>query len=206
MDMEDEERSILLALSDNQMQDVARFCNRYPSIDLAYEVQNKDSIYRWGIVLNSCGSSLSPMVGTLDSMHSVLIEGVLLISAVQLLHTFLFMYKCSYMYMGNIQQVPWLDGCPYFGCPLNGDVPLLMVFRFMSHVHDMNKYIHWLWSFKLWPLNFVIAVCSGSQVVVVVKLEREDEEEGSPHVIAPFFPQVSTSNFTNLALELYIES
>ena len=26
--------------------------------------------------------------------------------------------------------------------------------------------------------------------MVVVKLEREDEEEGSPHVIAPFFPQV----------------
>ena len=46
MDMEDEERTILLALSENQMQDVARFCNRYPSIDLAYEVQNKDSIYR----------------------------------------------------------------------------------------------------------------------------------------------------------------
>ena len=33
-------------------------------------------------------------------------------------------------------------------------------------------------------------ICSGSQVVIVVKLEREDEEEGSPHVIAPFFPQV----------------
>ena len=36
----------------------------------------------------------------------------------------------------------------------------------------------------------LMIVCSGSQVVVVVKLEREDEEEGSPHVIAPFFPQV----------------
>ncbi|MCG8626876.1 MAG: hypothetical protein MJE68_33350 [Proteobacteria bacterium] len=46
MDMEDEERNVLLGLSENQMQDVARFCNRYPSIDLAYEVQNKDSIYR----------------------------------------------------------------------------------------------------------------------------------------------------------------
>ena len=34
---------------------------------------------------------------------------------------------------------------------------------------------------------------SGDQVVVAVKLEREDEEEVSPHVIAPFFPQVSTS-------------
>ncbi len=26
-----------------------------------------------------------------------------------------------------------------------------------------------------------------------VKLEREDEEDLSPHVIAPFFPQVSIS-------------
>ena len=26
--------------------------------------------------------------------------------------------------------------------------------------------------------------------MVTVKLEREDEEEVSPHVIAPFFPQV----------------
>lgn len=46
MDMDDEERNVLLGLSENQMQDVARFCNRYPSIDLAYEVMNKDSIYR----------------------------------------------------------------------------------------------------------------------------------------------------------------
>ena len=28
--------------------------------------------------------------------------------------------------------------------------------------------------------------------MVTVKLEREDEEEVSPHVIAPFFPQVGT--------------
>jgi hypothetical protein len=38
--------------------------------------------------------------------------------------------------------------------------------------------------------NILSIICSGSQVVIVVKLEREDEEEGSPHVIAPFFPQV----------------
>ena len=31
---------------------------------------------------------------------------------------------------------------------------------------------------------------SKSPVVVQVKLEREDEEEVSPHVVAPFFPQV----------------
>ena len=46
MDMDDAERNVLLGLSDNQMQDVARFCNRYPSIDLAYEVQNKNNVYR----------------------------------------------------------------------------------------------------------------------------------------------------------------
>ena len=32
--------------------------------------------------------------------------------------------------------------------------------------------------------------CSGDQVVVSVQLEREDEEEVSPFVMAPFFPQV----------------
>jgi pre-mRNA-splicing helicase BRR2 len=32
-------------------------------------------------------------------------------------------------------------------------------------------------------------IVSGEQVVVVVKLEREDEEETLPQVIAPFFPQ-----------------
>lgn len=45
MDMEDEDRSTLLKLSDAQMQDVARFCNRYPNIELTYDVVNKDSIY-----------------------------------------------------------------------------------------------------------------------------------------------------------------
>jgi pre-mRNA-splicing helicase BRR2 len=75
MDMEDDARNSLLQFSDVQMQDVARFCNRYPNIDLTYEVQDKDNIV------------------------------------------------------------------------------------------------------------------SGEQVVVVVKLEREDEEETLPQVIAPFFPQ-----------------
>ncbi len=45
MDMEDEDRNTLLNLSDAQMQDVARFCNRYPNIELTYEILNKDSIY-----------------------------------------------------------------------------------------------------------------------------------------------------------------
>lgn len=46
MEMEDEERNALLQLSDGQMADVARFCNRYPNIELSYEVVDKDSIRR----------------------------------------------------------------------------------------------------------------------------------------------------------------
>lgn len=45
MDMEDEDRNALLQLTDAQMQDVARFCNRYPNIDLSYEVQDKHNLY-----------------------------------------------------------------------------------------------------------------------------------------------------------------
>lgn len=44
MEMEDEERNALLQLTEAQMADVARFCNRYPNIELTYEVQDKDSI------------------------------------------------------------------------------------------------------------------------------------------------------------------
>ena len=46
MDMEDAERSALLELSDSQMQDVARFCNRYPNIELSYEVVGEEAIHR----------------------------------------------------------------------------------------------------------------------------------------------------------------
>uniref|UniRef100_A0A8B9LIR2 U5 small nuclear ribonucleoprotein 200 kDa helicase n=1 Tax=Astyanax mexicanus TaxID=7994 RepID=A0A8B9LIR2_ASTMX len=50
MEMEDEERTALLQLSDVQMADVARFCNRYPNIELSYEVADKDYIKRYGVV------------------------------------------------------------------------------------------------------------------------------------------------------------
>lgn len=46
MEMEDEDRSGLLQLTDAQMADVARFCNRYPNIELAYEVVERDNIKR----------------------------------------------------------------------------------------------------------------------------------------------------------------
>lgn len=46
MEMEDEDRNTLLALPETQMADVARFCNRYPNIELTYEVEDKDSLKR----------------------------------------------------------------------------------------------------------------------------------------------------------------
>ena len=52
-----------------------------------------------------------------------------------------------------------------------------------------------------------LSLSRGEQVVVIVRLEREDEEETSPQVIAPFFPQVSdshsfTTSHTSLTLVL----
>ncbi len=44
MDMEDKARNALLELTPTQMQDVARFCNRYPNIDLSFDVVNKDGV------------------------------------------------------------------------------------------------------------------------------------------------------------------
>ena len=46
MDMEDDSRNELLSFSDVQMHDVARFCNRYPNIELNFEVLNKDELAR----------------------------------------------------------------------------------------------------------------------------------------------------------------
>ncbi|PSN46005.1 putative U5 small nuclear ribonucleoprotein 200 kDa helicase [Blattella germanica] len=45
MELEDDDRSKLLQLTDGQMADVARFCNRYPNIEMSYEVQDKDRIH-----------------------------------------------------------------------------------------------------------------------------------------------------------------
>lgn len=49
MEMEDDERTALLQLSEVQMADVARFCNRYPNIELSYEVAEKDDIKRYNL-------------------------------------------------------------------------------------------------------------------------------------------------------------
>lgn len=44
MELEDEDRTRLLQLSDIQMADVARFCNRYPNIEMSFEVIDKERI------------------------------------------------------------------------------------------------------------------------------------------------------------------
>lgn len=54
MELEDEDRTKLLQLSDGEMADVARFCNRYPNIELSYEVAKKNRI--------SAGSSVNVTV------------------------------------------------------------------------------------------------------------------------------------------------
>ena len=46
MEMEDGDRNEMLQLTEAQMADVARFCNRYPNVELTYEVLDKDSITR----------------------------------------------------------------------------------------------------------------------------------------------------------------
>lgn len=44
MELEDEDRTKLLQLSDSQMADVARFCNRYPNIEMNFQVLEKERI------------------------------------------------------------------------------------------------------------------------------------------------------------------
>ncbi|KAL5072610.1 hypothetical protein RYX36_011594 [Vicia faba] len=44
LEMEDIKRRELLSMSDSQFLDIARFCNRFPNIDLSYEVLQNDSI------------------------------------------------------------------------------------------------------------------------------------------------------------------
>ncbi|XP_068647248.1 DExH-box ATP-dependent RNA helicase DExH12-like [Aristolochia californica] len=44
VEMEDDERRELLQLSDRQLHDIAQFCNRFPNIDLSYEVLDGDDV------------------------------------------------------------------------------------------------------------------------------------------------------------------
>lgn len=44
LEMEDDERHELLKMSDTELMDIARFCNRFPNIDLTYDVIDSDSV------------------------------------------------------------------------------------------------------------------------------------------------------------------
>merc|ERR1712054_122340 len=44
MELDEEDRDKLLSFSAGQMSDIARACNRYPNVDLNFEVQDKDEI------------------------------------------------------------------------------------------------------------------------------------------------------------------
>ncbi|CAK8692210.1 U5 small nuclear ribonucleoprotein 200 kDa helicase-like [Clavelina lepadiformis] len=45
LEMEDNDREDLLQMSEAQMADVARFCNRYPNIELSYDVQDPENLH-----------------------------------------------------------------------------------------------------------------------------------------------------------------
>ncbi|KAJ4827132.1 DExH-box ATP-dependent RNA helicase DExH12 [Turnera subulata] len=44
VEMEDDERRELLQMSDSQLLDIVRFCNRFPNIDMSYEVVDGDNV------------------------------------------------------------------------------------------------------------------------------------------------------------------
>lgn len=44
VEMEDEAREKLLQFSEGQLADVARVCNRYPNVDLSYEVVDAEEV------------------------------------------------------------------------------------------------------------------------------------------------------------------
>ena len=44
MEMQDEERFELVQLSTSKLADVARFCNRYPNIEVSFEIAEKDDV------------------------------------------------------------------------------------------------------------------------------------------------------------------
>ncbi|KAL9670008.1 hypothetical protein QQ045_007558 [Rhodiola kirilowii] len=45
VEMEDEERRDLLQMSGSQLRDIARFCNRFPNIDITYQILEPENIH-----------------------------------------------------------------------------------------------------------------------------------------------------------------
>lgn len=44
MEMQDEDRVALLQLNPSKLADVARFCNRYPNIEVSYDIPDKEDV------------------------------------------------------------------------------------------------------------------------------------------------------------------
>jgi pre-mRNA-splicing helicase BRR2 len=53
LELEDDVRSDLLQLSELQMADVARYANRYPNIELSYEIEEKNNLRTYVLVVYS---------------------------------------------------------------------------------------------------------------------------------------------------------
>merc|ERR1712070_99469 len=51
IDCEDDVRDKVLRLNPQQMADVARYCNRYPSVDVSFEVEDADDVHAGSPVL-----------------------------------------------------------------------------------------------------------------------------------------------------------
>uniref|UniRef100_A0A914VRU7 SEC63 domain-containing protein n=1 Tax=Plectus sambesii TaxID=2011161 RepID=A0A914VRU7_9BILA len=54
MELDDDVRNEMLQLTEAQMADVARFCNRYPNVELNFEVEEKDNIKSGNLVNVTC--------------------------------------------------------------------------------------------------------------------------------------------------------
>lgn len=44
LELNDDEREALLQMTPQQMSDVAKFCNHYPSIEVEYKIENEGTI------------------------------------------------------------------------------------------------------------------------------------------------------------------
>jgi len=49
-DLEDDERNEVLQMEPNELGDVARFCNRYPNVEVNYMVEDEDDVHSGGPV------------------------------------------------------------------------------------------------------------------------------------------------------------
>ncbi len=119
MEMEDEPRNSLLQLNEAQMADVARFCNRYPNIELTYEVIDKEDI--------SSGAPINIAV-TLEREDEItgpvvapFFPQVIIVAT----HSFLFKCDLSFMALKYFKIKP-LSFCPRGGFCL---WPLLTRYR-----------------------------------------------------------------------------